>query len=160
VSLLTQEIDGRDMKFEPFGLAITRKQGRSRGVNPVWYLDMTPGHDWLTNSVKLIVQEAIGRGAYADHPMARLTPFIDWMGVWEARRKEFWWEREWRHHGNFFLPPPYIVLAPESDHQELAAFVEQHVPTPERVRYVDPAWSLEMIIGRLAGFEAKDLGPF
>jgi hypothetical protein len=159
VSLLAQPIDGRDMSFEPYGIAITRKQGRGEGVNPVWYLDMTPGHSWLTNSVAAIVEEAIERGAYTDHPMARLTPFMDWMGVWETRRKEFWWEREWRHHGPFMLPMTYIALAPEVDHQQLATVVEYQSPAT-RVSFVDPAWSLEMIIGRLAGFDPKDLGPF
>src|SRR5689334_8178820 len=68
VSLLTQPIDGRDMAFAPYGIAITRKQGRCQGVNPVWYVDMTPGHHWLMNSVNLIVQEAIERGPFTDHP--------------------------------------------------------------------------------------------
>jgi hypothetical protein len=160
VSLLSQPIDGRDIKFEPYGVAITRKQGRCEGVNPVWYLDMTPGHDWLTNSVHLIVEEAIKRGAYTDHPVARLTPFMDWMGVWESRRKEFWWEREWRHHGDFTLPPTYIVLAPEAEHQTLDMLVDALAPETTKVSFVDPAWSLEMIIGRLAGFETRELGPF
>jgi hypothetical protein len=162
VSLLTHTLDEpRDIKFEPYGIAITRKQGRCLHVNPVWYLDMSPtGYDWLTNSVALIVKEAIARGAYTDSPMARLTPFMDWMGVWpNGNRKEFWWEREWRHPGHFFLPPTFIVLAPEADHQELDMIVN-HVSPAKCVRFVDPAWSLEMIIGRLAGFEDKDLGPF
>jgi hypothetical protein len=107
------------------------------------------------------VKEAIARGSYTDHPIARLTPFMDWMGVWPStgNRKEFWWEREWRHAGHFNLPPTYIVLAPESEHDGLEEFVA-YVSPAERVRYVDPAWSLEQIIGRLAGFEEKDLGPF
>jgi hypothetical protein len=159
VSLLAQPIEGRDIEFAPYGVAITRKQGRGQGVNPVWYLDMTPGHDWLTNSVALLVRDAIERGAYTDSPMARLTPLMDWMGVWDTRRKEFWWEREWRHHGHFNLPPTYVVLAPEGEHEELEMVVE-FGSVAKRVRFVDPAWSLEMIIGRLAGFETKDLRPF
>ena len=160
VSLLAQPIDGRDIEFEPYGVAITRKQGRKEGVNPVWYLDMTPGHDWLTNSVALVVKEAIARGAYTDSPMACLTPFMDWMGDWgNGNRKEFWWEREWRHHGDFTLPSSFIVLAPEDKHEDLFPVLEFASPAT-CVSYVDPAWSLEQIIGRLAGFETKDLGPF
>ena len=62
------------------------------------------------------------------------------------------------------------MLCPQDAHEELAAFVterEQRIyeewrlpPDPSRIRIVDPAWSLEMIIGRLARFETKDLGPF
>jgi len=160
VSLLAQPIDEpRNIQFAPYGIAITRKQGRRRGVNPVWYLDMTPGHPWLTESVRLLVQEAIERGPYINSPLACLTPFMDWMGVWDTGRKEFWWEREWRHHGHFNLPPTYIVLAPEAEHEELEMVADSE-SVAQCVRFVDPAWSLEMIIGRLAGFEDKDLGPF
>jgi hypothetical protein len=31
---------------------------------------------------------------------------------------------------------------------------------PPNVSYVDPAWSLEMIIGNLAGLPTEELGPF
>ena len=45
--LLLADIEHRDMHFEPYGIAITKRIGRRRGVNPVWYLDITPGHSWL-----------------------------------------------------------------------------------------------------------------
>lgn len=48
VSLLTLPIEGRQIQFEPYGIVISKKQGRRYGVNPVWYLDITPGHTWLT----------------------------------------------------------------------------------------------------------------
>lgn len=58
VSLLTQEIEGRQIKFEPYGVVITKKQARRLGVNPVWYLDMTPGHDWLTTPLNALIDRA------------------------------------------------------------------------------------------------------
>ena len=117
VSLLAKEIDGRDIEFKPYGVAITRKQGRIGGANPVWYLDMSPsGRDWLTHSTKKLVQAAIGTRAFEEQPIARLAPYMDWMGVWPSgRKKEFWWEREWRYVGNFTLPIRYIVLCPQEE---------------------------------------------
>jgi hypothetical protein len=86
------------------------------------------------------------------------------MGAWETRKKEFWWEREWRHVGNFSLPDnAFIVLCPAADRCEIERLVERVHPDPEfcpRVSVVDPAWSLEMIIGSLAGLGPEDLGPF
>ena len=49
IHLLTSDIDGRQIKFEPYGIALTKPIARSSGTNPVWYVDITPGHDWLTN---------------------------------------------------------------------------------------------------------------
>src|SRR4051794_34015473 len=39
VHLLLQQIDNRQVQFEPYGIAFPKKLGRARGVNPVWYID-------------------------------------------------------------------------------------------------------------------------
>lgn len=169
VGLLAEEIENRTFHFEPYGIAVTRRQGRRRAVNPVWYLDITPGYDWLTNPVNELIDEAIGSGSFDESQAARLAPFIEQMGSWPGAapgdrpyRKEFWWEREWRHVGDFQLPPRYIVLCPAIDSAEIQAAVAALDPAvrPSRVSYIDPTWSLEMIIGRLAGFDYDELGPF
>jgi hypothetical protein len=38
---------------------VTKTWGRRQGINPVWYLDITPGHDWLTQPINRMVEEAI-----------------------------------------------------------------------------------------------------
>ena len=47
---------------------------------------------------------------------------------------------------------------------EVRGVVERKHPNPDefdaRVSFVDPAWSLEKIIGSLAGFGDDELGPF
>ena len=43
---LFQEIRGRAVKLSTYGVAFTRDTARSKGVNPVWYVDMTPGRTW------------------------------------------------------------------------------------------------------------------
>ena len=53
VYLLTGEIEGRQQQFEPYGVALTKAQGRQWGLNPIWYLDMTPGqpNGWLSKNI-------------------------------------------------------------------------------------------------------------
>ena len=170
VNLLTEKIAGRDCQFEPYGIAIARKQARKSGANPVWYLDITPGHDWLTNPVNALVNEAIEKGDFHNQPIAKLTPFLEQMGSrpngndpWDrGYKKEFWWEREWRHVGDFSLPSRYIVLCPSAEIPEIKAVIDGLLPIyePDKVSYIDPRWSLEMIIGRLAGLGSDDLGAF
>lgn len=169
LSLLTEEIEGRAIQFEPYGIAITRKQGRKQAVNPVWYIDITPGHTWLTNPLNELVNKAIASGDFNRSEISKIAPFIEQMGAGQgnpgagirAYRKEFWWEREWRHVGDFCLPNTYIVLCPVADIPELRAVIaaldEESRPY---VSFVDPAWSLESIIGKLAGFSGSELGPF
>jgi hypothetical protein len=156
VSLLLGDIEGRACHFEPYGIAITKKQGRANGVNPVWYVDITPGHDWLTNPLNDLIAEAIDSGDFAKSAIAKITPFIEQMGSGTTAtgapyRKEFWWEREWRCVGDFVLPTHLIVLCPESERKEFKKLVEADEFAP-KAKFVDPRWSLEQIIARLAGF--------
>ena len=162
VALLLGDIDGRECSFAPYGVAITKKQGRKRGVNPVWYLDITPGHKWLTVPLNKLIAEAIKGGKFKDSHIARLAPFIEQMGTGNRvadgaeYRKEFWWEREWRHVGDFNLPAHVIVLCPDDERAEIAKAVDKDSID---ARFIDPRWNLEQIIARLAGFDAGDVGP-
>lgn len=90
-------IDGRAVQLQPYGIALPKKMGRSMGVNPVWYLDMSPGpHEWLTNPFNALIESAIDAGKFDESDIAKLAPFVEQMGTNRARtfRKEFWWERE------------------------------------------------------------------
>jgi hypothetical protein len=156
IALLTEQIEGRDCHFEPYGIAITKMQGRSRGVNPVWYVDITPGHTWLTRPINELIGDAITSGSFEKSPIAMIAPFIEQMGSGDGYKKEFWWEREWRHIGDFTLPCPVIGLCPMDRFQEFESIKERW---HEQVKFVDPRWSLERIIGHLAGIQHSDLGP-
>jgi hypothetical protein len=161
VALLLEDIDGRDCQFAPYGVAITKKQGRKEGLNPVWYVDITPGHDWLTKPLNDLVGAAI-KADFSTSAIAKLTPFVEQMGTGtrasdgKKYRKEFWWEREWRCVGNFDLPDHIIVLCPREEHEDFRAIVDAGTLD---VRFLDPRWSLEQIIARLAGFDDDEVGP-
>jgi len=127
------------------------------GVNPVWYLDMSQGiHDWLTGPLGGIIDRQITEGDFENSDIAKLAPFIEQMGTHPESNffKEYWWEREWRHVDDFFLPQKYIVICPEKDYEDITNTLNLKRP------FIDPAWSLEQIIGRLAGYAADDIDPF
>ena len=155
----------RECQFQPYGIALTKRLGRVAGINPVWYTDITPGHDWLMKSVNELIAEAVdaiaaGSGkTLGELPIGLLAPFIEQMGTGDNYRKEFWWEREWRHRLDFMLPYRLIVIAPEEDHEGFERIAEAE-GWGRRFVLVDAQWGLEEIIGRLAGFRAEALGPF
>jgi hypothetical protein len=160
VHLLCEQIDGRSFQFERYGIAITKLQGREKGVNPVWYVDMTPGHDFLTNNLNRLMSRGFSGSAFTDPDIEAVLPFCEHMGsgakfAGGTYRKEFWWEREWRRAGKspLVLPLPFLALCPED---EIPYFtkVAESAKLGELVRLVDPAWSLEQIIARLAAFPA------
>jgi len=98
VYCLTGKIPKRQVQLSRYGLSFTRMTARQKGVNPVWYVDITPGHDWLMNPINGLIRKVIDRRKrFRTSQLARITPFIEQMGTGSSYRKEFWWEREWRH---------------------------------------------------------------
>ena len=145
------------MPIPAYGIALPKKLGRDRGVNPVWYVDINPSHDWPSKYFSQLVSKAIASGAFEESDIARLAPLIEQMGssALHGYRKEFWWEREWRHIGDFSLPLKMIILCPEDEIEGLRASLEAG-EVGYRAKFIDPYWNLEQIIARLAGFPASD----
>jgi hypothetical protein len=169
INLLIGPIDGRAIEMEPYGVALTKLKARTLGINPVWYIDMTSGPgitrewelsrslDWLRDRM-IEAAEADDRNFHETLP-ARLFPFIEQMGSWPGTGrapKEFWWEREWRHRGNFELPATSVMwLCPENEIDTINARVGRTLAP-----WIDPRWGLEEIVAHLAGFPLSDVTPF
>ena len=177
---LTANIARRRKKFRPYGVAVPKVAARKAGANPVWYAaEGENGEANLARHFSRLVRDAVkqdrkGRARFTDSPVASLAPYVETMGSSSARRmKEFWWEREWRHVGDFQLPDRYLVIVP--DHIEIEA-VQRDLA--REASYADDAgdpepfflhsspifiaanWSLEEIIAVMAGFSLKDVNVF
>jgi hypothetical protein len=162
VKFMLGAIEGRRCEFEPYGVAITKRHGRKNGVNPIWYVDITPGHEWLTNPLNELVKEAIkSQVPFADCPISKITPFIEQMGSGKGAtgasyRKEFWWEREWRSTSSVCLGSRLLVLCPEDEIEEFEK-VKDELDVRVGASFIDPRWSLEQIIASLAGFPTDEV---
>lgn len=162
-------IEGRENGFGPYGLAFTKVWARSQHANPVWYLDISTrgGADWLTVPFEQLRDDAAaaaqGSGrSLSEYPIAQLLPFVEQMGPTRYHRKEFWWEREWRHVGHFRIEWCHIVaiFAPHDDHTKLTgAMTDMAVPSYPRPPFLDPNWGLERMISALRGVPAEEAGP-
>ena len=166
VNLMCGEIEGRTVALEPYGVALTKLKARKLGINPVWYIDMTGGadsHNWRLSKTLDDIRNAAVRQARADnenfhtYSLAALFPFMEQMGTWGGgNRKEFWWEREWRHVGDLSLPFAGLIwLCPEA---EIAGVNER--AGYELKPWLDPTWGLEEIIAHLSGFPLREVTPF
>ncbi|MCH8050968.1 MAG: hypothetical protein IIC86_03010 [Chloroflexi bacterium] len=150
------EIAGRTTPLQPYGVAFTKQTARGLGVNPVLYMDMTPGHDWkVTKAAEALVKRAIESGEFLSDPISRLAPFLDWMGTWPSgKKKEFWWEREWRHLGDleFSIKDVAVIFCPENDFEVIGNVLDEIEPS-RKIHTLDPIWGLEHFIKRLADLE-------
>ena len=160
VSLMTKKIEKRAVELAPYGVAITKKQARARGAHPIWYVDSTGQTDnRVIDAVRKLVDEGIASGSFDSCAIAQISPFVEIMFTWTnpdgtKQTNEWWWEREWRIADDFTLPKRLIGICPEAEIEtmESAASAAGLV-----ARFVDSEWSLEQIIGRLAGFEPEEL---
>lgn len=164
---MTRELaERRAFKFAPFGVAFTKTYARRNRCNPVWYVNCTPGYTWPMNAINAAVQ-AETRPYEDQASVLRVAPYIEQMGDWSTdaytNRKEFWWEREWRHVGHFWFQPMHTValLAPARHHQELRQVLADSSRWLSRgVPILDPNWGLERMIASMSGVAEEDIGPF
>jgi|ERR1700688_711092 len=167
--MMCAEIEGRANRFGPHGLAFTKVWARSNHANRVWYLDISVrgGASWLTEPIAMLRQEAVDAAdrsgkSLTEYPITRLLPFIEQMGPTNYFRKEFWWEREWRHVGAlaFRWLNVVAVFAPYQEHGEIrdamAEMGRAELPTPP---LLDPSWGLERMISALRGVPTEEAGP-
>jgi hypothetical protein len=88
----------------------------------------------------------------------------------ETRRREFWWEREWRYRGNltFAWSEVVAVFAPHDQHDAIRSMIEQaeaerageaQVVPEEPPPILDPRWGLERMIAALANVPDEHAGP-
>ena len=141
---MVPDIPGRQMRLAPYGVIFRKGWARERGVNPVWYIDATPGHNWLTEDIARMVK-AMPKGKNASG-ILKLTPFFEYMGDWTASGrtwKEFWWEREWRKVDDlhFALNDLVGVLAPAGEHMQIREAIA-HLGGANEVRFYEPNQSL------------------
>lgn len=165
--LLVENIDGRQVQLSKYGIGVPKMLGRTKGCNPVWYIDTTVGHSFLSTSVSNLIRRAQRDSI---DPIFKLTPFFETMGSGSSSNlginwfKEFWWEREWRHVGDFHFPHRVIVFCPEHRMQSIRNRILEKDDiddlTCPGVRWVDLSWSLEELVGRSLGFSKSDLSPF
>ncbi|MET8049736.1 abortive infection system antitoxin AbiGi family protein [Streptosporangium sp. NPDC005286] len=164
--MMCQPIADRSVQLSNYGVVFAKDWARRRGANPIWYIDITPGHAWLTHPINRLVEQAMAaltqpvtqpNGGVPD--VLQLTPFIEQMGTGIRSndgviyRKEFSWEREWRHRGDldFARGDVIMIFAPESDHTSFSQELSARGYDSERIPPIlDPNWSLERMIITLA----------
>ncbi len=160
----------RQVHLSKYGLAFPRQRARRLGINPVWYIDKTPGREWLHGPLgdakplnRLI--ESIPPAKFPESAISHITPFIEPMGTWATGQREFYWEREWRCRGavRFYGDDIAFGLCPEDDIEPFEQWVAKlplYGIRNHPLRFVDPAWGLEEILAVLSGLDWKDFSPF
>lgn len=133
----------RQFGFQPYGVVSERDFMLVKGANPVWYLNSYSGpgihFDWLVNDMNRLIDAVLSSpsatadakaAAFLESPTCRLAPMIEVMGRWGTKTKDFSFEREWRHAGDFHFNPGDVtaILTPREDRDGFLAELEEAVP--------------------------------
>jgi hypothetical protein len=168
--MMCAEIEGRTGRFSHFAIAFTKSWARSHHANPVWYVDISTrgGADWLMVPIHQLRDEALAKAmdegkSLAGYPIAKVLPFVEQMGpLLSGRKKEWWWEREWRHAGDFYFDWDDVValFAPVDEHEDLHARLAESARGVGVPPLLDPEWGLERMISAIRGMPPSLSGPW
>ena len=135
IDVLLMEVQGRNIKPEPYGLVFKKDYIKERGGNPVFY---------MTKEIATPLWELYRalKGTQSPSEACKLLALVTLCD----QTMDFHWEREWRIVGNleFGLDDIYCGLCRQED---IAYFEAAYKP----VRFISPYWGINKILDRLVG---------
>lgn len=146
VYLQTLNIQGRQLHFQPYGLAFSENVVRGKGGNPVFYVDTTNRR--IRMSLDTIPTSSVCQS------MRPMMPFIEGFGPpWYQSARgpsdiDFRWEREWRVAGDFDFQIEEIAygICPENEVTHFETLTGNTVP------FVDPTQHMELVKMKLRSY--------
>jgi hypothetical protein len=141
--LLTKEIAGRKIKFEPYGFCFSKQFLIEAGGQPAIYINSYGGNNSLYDGVQQLYKRFGGYSINDDDPAWRILPFINAM----HERYDFTWEREWRVQKplRFRLKDLVCVILPSEGEDDI-----KEACAKSGLAAVSPGWTYEQIVSELA----------
>lgn len=135
IDVMLERVQGRNTILRPYGLVFTKDYIRTKGGNPVFYVDQI-----MFDSLWQLYYDARARNfSLKDNKFLALVNKCD-------EYIDFHWEREWRVVGDlkFELTDVFCGLCPED---EIELF-ENKYPS---VKFICPHWGINKILYKLVG---------
>ena len=157
--LLAQPIEHRSVQMTEWGVALTKYTARLKGANPILYSHAYPnaaGGAHQPSDALRTLQNLLDRGTINEELASAaetLLAFSSKMQRDGGRPNEWWWEREWRKVGDLTFTYNELAFgtAPRDRVTEMEDWTESTLGT--RIRFLSPSWTLEEMIGHLAGLD-------
>lgn len=146
IHLLTDNIQGRSINLEPYGLVFRRDFILSKKAQPAIYINSYKENSWLRGSFDRVFDIAKNKD-FKQGKLWRILPFINIMN----EHYDFSWEREWRVRGDlkFKLSEIVCVILPTNDHKLNNKFTKNGIPV------ISPGWTYEQIVLELSKQQKK-----
>ncbi|WP_423680827.1 hypothetical protein [Undibacterium sp. WLHG33] len=149
--LLVQEIPGRQIKLEAYGVVFTKDFIAKKGGQPAIYINSYDGNLHIRESVDYLFSVATQSD---DHKvLRRIVPFMNAM----HEQYDFTWEREWRTPKSlkFKLSDLVCIILPENGEDDI-----KEKALSAGIAVISPGWTYEQIITELAEQQRKTKDTF
>ena len=149
--LLVQEIPGRKIKLEPYGVVFTKDFIASKGGQPAIYINSYDGNIRVREAVDHLFSVATDSDEHKI--LRRIVPFMNAM----HEQYDFTWEREWRTTKSldFKLGDLVCIILPEKGEDDIKKKALQ-----AGIAVISPGWTYEQIITELADQQRKTKNTF
>jgi hypothetical protein len=146
IHLLTENIQGRSINLEPYGLVFRRDFILSKKAQPALYINNYDENSWLRGSFDRVFDIAKNKG-FNQGKLWRILPFINIMN----EDYDFSWEREWRVRGDlkFKISDIVCVILPPNKSELTYNFTKNGIPV------ISPGWTYEQIVLELSKQQKK-----
>ena len=140
--LLVQDIPGRSIRLEPYGVCFKKRFLVEKGAQQAVYINSYGGNSWLKKAAMKLFRRCT-EGGILEEPEWRLLPFLNSM----SEKYDFSWEREWRVLGDFEFKHSDIVcvVIPNDADAKLKEYFAK-----SGIAAICPGWSYEEIVAELA----------
>lgn len=140
--LLVQEIPGRSIRLEPYGLVFKKRFLVEEGAQQAIYINSYGANSWLKDAAMKLFTRCT-KDNELEEPEWRLLPFLNAM----SEKYDFSWEREWRVLGDFQFKISDIVcvVIPSDEETKMKDFF-----ATSGIAAICPGWSYEEIVAELA----------
>lgn len=138
-------IDGRDVNLEPYGIVFTKNLLQEQGANPVFYINTYTNGQSLKKAICKLINELEDKGTMDN--INEMLAFLDIFGkTADGKLYDFYWEREWRHRGNFHFYTTDVVLG-LCKKEDFPDFKGRF----PGIKFISPYMSLDEIIQQITG---------
>jgi hypothetical protein len=156
---VVNEIKGRKIILQPFGLIFWKENLFELGASPAIYINAkgTSISQFLLNEFDSIFKNVKTFKKFKEQEKKHYTNIVQYYSLINVvnDKHDFMWEREWRHHGDFKFKYNDIVAIVAKDPDIFENWLEKNLTDRQykfikRLPIINPEWTYEELVEELA----------
>ncbi|WP_155960607.1 hypothetical protein [Fischerella sp. PCC 9605] len=159
IKQLTAEIKDRKIQLKPYGLVFWKEKLFDKGASPAIYINAkgTPIKEFILDEFDRVFEDVRQLKELKKTEKEHYKSIVHYYSLINVVSDEhdFLWEREWRHHGDFYFDYTDVVAIIAENPQYFEKYCERNLDYNqlediEKIPIINPDWNYEEVIEQLA----------